>query len=137
MLSEQVDQADLVSVLVLEAIVLLDDRARRKPHALFGQSGEMSSGFDLFREQGRPCCSVFGGFVRKSAGALRGQFRCGPQFAHVVFLPCSASSRHLSTRRTRATVSDRDTPIFFDRFCGRPSSVGAKRHTTSSLPYDD
>jgi hypothetical protein len=86
---EQVCQPDFGAVLVPEAIVLFDDRARRQAPALLRKPGEMSSDFDLLGKQSRPCLGVVRSFILESARTFRGEFLRWFQLAHfhVTFLP--------------------------------------------------
>ncbi len=51
MIAEQIGEADILAILVAEAIILVDHRPRRQRLALFGKPGEMAADLDLLGQQ--------------------------------------------------------------------------------------
>ena len=67
LVAEQVAEADLRAVHILEAIILLDGRARRQLSPLLGDAVDMPLQFDLLRQQFLPGLRI--GFAFSGAGS--------------------------------------------------------------------
>ena len=72
--AEQVDEADLVALLVEEAIILRD-RTRRQRAALRGDALDLAAQLDLLGEQGGARLAIVRALARPAGGAGFGQFR--------------------------------------------------------------